>query len=70
MLVVPKVILSNVFRMTSTASKMPIHQHWHTQSFVLLNDIINIYIYIYIYIYPDQWWCGCDGWWWILGLKI
>ena len=51
MLVVPKVILSNVFRMTSTASKMPIHQHWHTQSFVLLNDIINIYIYIYIYIY-------------------
>ena len=50
MLVVPKVILSNVFRMTSTASKMPIHQHWHTQSFVLLNDIINIYIYIYIYI--------------------
>ena len=48
MLVVPKVILSNVFRMTSTASKMPIHQHWHTQSFVLLNDIINIYIYIQI----------------------
>ena len=41
MLVVPKVILSNVLRMTSTASKMPIHQHWHTQSFVLLNDIIK-----------------------------
>ena len=27
-LVVPKVILSNVFGMASTTTKMPIHQHW------------------------------------------
>ena len=63
MLVVPKVILSNVFRMTSTASKMPIHQHWHTQSFVLLNDIINIYIYIYIQISGGVVVMGGGGFW-------
>ena len=33
MLLVPKVILSNVLEMASLATKMPIHQHWvHPES--------------------------------------
>ena len=33
MLVIPIVILSNVFGVASTATKMPIHQHWYIWNF-------------------------------------